>query len=207
MVDDGEAPPRYALSFTSGALLAREAGIAAELYLRERDWTRVRSLIREENLLQARTGSSSARRAREAAHRLSVLSDAELEFLLDAAPSERGLLLWIAACRRYALIGDFAEDVVRERFLRLTPTLTREHFDAYLRERALWHPELAELAPSTAAKLRQNVFRMLADAGLLAHGLIQRALPTHRLLELLRRRRPDDDLRFLPLAPDSGDRP
>ena len=30
---------RYALSFTSGALLMREAAIAAPLYLRERDWS------------------------------------------------------------------------------------------------------------------------------------------------------------------------
>lgn len=42
--DDGRlaAQPRYALSFTSGALLMREALIAAPLYLREHDWTKVR---------------------------------------------------------------------------------------------------------------------------------------------------------------------
>ena len=43
----GEIAPasRYALSFTSGALLMREAVIAAPLYLRERDWSKVRALI------------------------------------------------------------------------------------------------------------------------------------------------------------------
>jgi len=211
MVDDGDAPSRYALSFTSGALLAREAEIAAGLYLREHDWTRARRLIRDDNLLQTRVASSSARLAREVVQRLAVLSDQELELLLEAAPSERRLLLWVAACRRYALIGDFAEEVVRERFLRLTPTLEPERFDVFLREKSLWHPELAALAASTTAKLRQNVFRMLADASLLADGVIQRALPTERLLDLLRARRTSDDTRFLPLAPAPapapGDRP
>ena len=52
----GTAPAaRYALSFTSGALLMREAVITAPLYLRERDWSRVRALIAGDNLLQART--------------------------------------------------------------------------------------------------------------------------------------------------------
>ena len=39
---------RYALSFTSGALLIREAVIAAPIYLREHDWAKVRQLIEED---------------------------------------------------------------------------------------------------------------------------------------------------------------
>ena len=55
---------RYALSFTSGALLMREAFIVAPIYLREHDWAKVRQLIQEDNLLQARTVSTGRRRAR-----------------------------------------------------------------------------------------------------------------------------------------------
>lgn len=38
MMADSPRESRYALSFTSGALLMREALIAAPLYLREHDW-------------------------------------------------------------------------------------------------------------------------------------------------------------------------
>jgi len=202
MTNDNEAFARYALSFTSGALLAREAAVAAPIYLQERDWSRVRRLIREENLLQTRVSSSSARLARETVQRLAVLSDEELGLLVEASPGERALLLWIAACRRYRLIGNFAEEVVRERYLALTPTLSRSHFDAYVREKSLWHPELTELAPSTTTKLRQSLFRMLADAGLLDGDVIVRALPSHRLLALLCSRDTGESLRFLPLTVD-----
>ena len=41
--DETADPVRYKLSFTSGALLMREAMIAAPLYLRERDWSKVRA--------------------------------------------------------------------------------------------------------------------------------------------------------------------
>lgn len=189
---------RYALSFTSGALLSREAVIAAPLYLRERDWVRVRELIRENNLLQSRTMSSGFRLAREVAQRLAVLTESELELLIEATATERGLLMWVAACRRYTFIGDFAEDVVRERFILLTPTLSYDDFDSFVRGKALWHSELAELTDSTMQKIRSTMFRMLTEAGLLSEsGDILQAVPSVRVIDALNVRTPSD-VRFLP---------
>src|SRR5690554_3184855 len=103
-----DAQGRYALSFTSGGLLVREADLLAAVYLRERDWGSVRQVVMERNLLQARTTSSSVRVTRETIQRLSVLDDVELELLADSSLTERCHLMWVAACRRYELIGDFA---------------------------------------------------------------------------------------------------
>ena len=189
---------RYALSFTSGALLSREAVIAAPLYLRERDWARVRELIRENNLLQSRTVSSGFRLAREVAQRLAVLTDSELELLTESTATERGHLMWVAACRRYTLIGDFAEEVVRERFILLTPTLSYDDFDSFVRGKALWHSELAELKDSTMQKIRSTMFRMLTEAGLLSErGDILRVVPSERVIAALDAHTPSD-VRFLP---------
>ncbi|MYU22270.1 DUF1819 family protein [Streptomyces sp. SID8352] len=203
---EGTAPaPRYALSFTSGALLMREALVAAPLYLRERDWPRTRAAIERDNLLQARTVASGRRSAREVAQRLSVLTDGELELLTGATATERAHLLWAAACRRYALIGEFAEEVVRERFLLLTPSLGHEDFDAFVRGRTLWHPELAEVSGATLRKLRSNLFLMLAEAGLLAEGRLLRAVPSGRVAAALSAR-PPGDLRFFPTPDDATGR-
>ena len=193
-----QGPDRYALSFTSGALLAREAVIAAPIFLEVRDWGLVRDQLRSENLLQARTASSGFRLAREVAQRLAVLTDSELELLRDASPSERGHLMWVAACRRYAFIGDFAEDVVRERFLLLTPNLGYDDFDSFVRGKALWHPELVEVKVSTLQKLRSTVFRMLAEAGLLVSGEIVNAALSERVRDALEAQLPSD-LRYLPV--------
>ena len=201
----GTAPAaRYALSFTSGALLMREAVIAAPLYLRERDWSRVRALIAGDNLLQARTAASGSRLAREVVQRLAVLSDDEIELLLEATATERGYLLWAAACRRYDLIGEFAEEVVRERFLLLTPTLSYEDFDSFVRGKSLWHSELAELKESTLHKLRANVFRMLNEAGLLSDsGHLLQAVLSEGVASALAARSPSD-LRFFPTNDDAA---
>lgn len=177
---------RYALSFTTGALLEQEATVAAPVYLRERDWAKVRQVIDEDNLLQSRTRSSGFRRAREVAQRLSVLSDSEIELLVDATATERGYLMWVAACRRYDLIGEFAEEILRERFLLLAPTLGYDEFDSFIRTKALWHEEIAELKDSTLRKLRATLFRMLVEAGLLSEdGHIVPAILTARLADVL----------------------
>jgi hypothetical protein len=204
--DEIAAGARYKLSFTSGALLMREAMIAAPLYLRERDWSKVRALVEDENLLQARTVESGRRFAREVVQRLAVLTFGEIELLIDTTATERAHLLWAAACRRYDLIGEFAEEVVRERFLLMTPTLSYEDFDSFVRGKALWHGELAELKDSTLRKLRANLFRMLHEAGLLSDGghLLQSVL-SQRVASALAARTPSD-IRFFPTTDNTAGR-
>lgn len=197
MPSPDNAPQRYALSFTSGALLAREAVIAAPLFLELRDWDAVRARLNEDNLLQTRTESSRERVSREVVQRLAVLTEEELELLIDAGPAERGYLMWTAACRRYAFIGDFAEEVVRERFLLLTPELRYEDFDAFLYHKSLWHPELSNIKESTHKKLRQTLFRMLSEAGLFADGRIVPAVLSGRLYKVLSKQSPSN-ARFFP---------
>jgi hypothetical protein len=193
-----DAQDRYALSFTSGGLLVREADEVASVYLRERDWGKVRQVAIAGNLLQARTTSSSVRVTRETIQRLSVLNDAELDLLADSSLTERCHLMWVAACRRYELIGDFAEEVLRERYLLLTPTLSADHFDRFVTGKSLWHPELDELKASTRTKLRQSVFRILHEAGLCSvNGDILPAVLSERVYDTLAARAPSE-VRFFP---------
>ena len=109
------SPRRYALSFTAGALLVREGVLLALVYIQRRDWEQVRREAVRGNLLQTRTESTGARLVRETVTRLSALTDEEIELLVEATASERGYLMWSAVCRRYELIGEFAEEVLRER--------------------------------------------------------------------------------------------
>ena len=189
---------RYGLSFTSGALLTREADIAIPLYQETADWNAVRRQIGKENLFQSRTASSAARVSRETVQHLTILALSELNLLPQLGISDRNLLMWIAACRRYSFIGEFAEEVVRERYLLLTPTLDYGEFDSFVSAKTLWHPELEELQISTRKKLRSNVFRMLTEAGLLTNNQIQQAMPSECVRDVLDARKPSD-IRFLPV--------
>jgi hypothetical protein len=187
---------RYALSFTTGGLLVLEAAVLAPIYTEHRDWVKVRDLAVKENLLQARTHSTGVRRVREAVNRLSVLSDLEVESLIEITASERAHLMWAAACRRYNLIGEFAEEVLRERFLTLAGTVTYKDYDSFYRAKAMWHDELDEVTELSYKKLRQVLFKMMTEAGLLTmQGGIEPALLSARVVEVLTERTPSE-IRF-----------
>ena len=191
-------PRRYALSFTTGALLAREAALLAAVYVQQRDWEQTRDRAVEGNLLQARTHSTGVRLVRETVKRLSALGDDEVELLIDATASERGHLTWVAACRRYDFIGEFAEEVLRERFLLFASTLGYENFNSFVRTKTLWHEELAEIKDSTLKRLRSNLFKMLNEAELLSEaGVIMPTVLSERVAAVLGSRLLSD-LRFFP---------
>lgn len=190
---------RYALSFTTGALLVREGALLAPAYVEQRDWERVRDEAVSGNLLQSRTYRTGVRLVRETVKRLSTLSDGDIELLVEATASERAHLMWVAACRHYALIGEFAEEVLRERYLTMASTLRYEDFDSFVRTKALWHEELVTIKESTLQKLRSNVFRMLQEAELLSPaGHILPVVLSERAVVRLSARKPSD-LRFFPI--------
>jgi hypothetical protein len=192
---------RYRLSFSVGGLFLSGASVAAPLFAQNRDWQAVREAIDADNLLQARTVASARRLSRELVQRLAELSDEELELLVDATATERGHLMWAAACRRYELLGEFAEEVVRERFLLLTPTLLPEHFESFLRTKSMWRDELSTLTDATLRKLRTTAYLMLREAGLLSPaGEILSCLLSPRVTEVLQKRSPSD-IRFFPTNP------
>ncbi len=193
------APRRYALSFTTGALLERESVLLASVYLEQRDWEQVRDMAVKGNLLHARTHRTGVRLASETVQRLSALADSEVDLLIEATASERAHLMWAAACRRYEFIGEFAEEVLRERFLLLAPTLEYQNFDSFVRAKALWHEELADIKDSTLQRLRSNLFKMLREAELLSEtGDIAPAVLSERVAAALSARSPSD-LRFFPI--------
>lgn len=184
---------RYRLSFTTGGLFLREAPLVAERYLALRDWSQTRDQVRHDNLLQVRTAAAALRISKELVSRLEHLDLPELEELLHGSLRDRGYLLWVAACRRYAIIHDFAVEVLREHYLLLRRQISFGDYDAFYNSKALWHTELDEIATSTQHKLRQNLFRMLRDADLISDQQhIKAAMLSPRLAQLLAHRGQDE---------------
>lgn len=177
---------KYSMSFTSGTLLHRESVVVAELFAELNDWDAVRDRIVAENLLQMRTENASRRITREVTSRLKTLTADELTLFCEGSRDELRLLLWLAVCKRYRFVYDFATEVLREKFLRLDMTLTQEEYDVFFSKKAEWHPEVEGIASATQAKQRQVVFKMLREADLLLDdGRIQPAILTPRLIETI----------------------
>lgn len=177
---------KYSMSFTTGGLFHRESVELATLYLDLGDWNSVRDKVVAENLLQTRTTSTLKRVCREAISRLLTLSPTELEFFVEGNHQEQAYLLWLAVCRRYRFIADFAVEVLRERYISLKTDLTYDDFDSFFNRKSEWHLELDELTPTTRGKLRQVLFKILREADLLAaNNMINAAMFSPTLLELI----------------------
>lgn len=188
---------RYSLSFTTGGLFHRESVSLAKLYLHLGDWNSVRNKVIEENLLQARTLNTLKRVYREVVSRLKLLSIGELEFFNEGNHQEQAYLLWIAVCRRYKFIADFAVEVLRERFLSLKADITHEDFNVFFNRKSEWHLELEQISPATQTKLRQVLFRILREADLLTvDNMINAAMLSPGLLELIYQDHRNDILCF-----------
>lgn len=157
----------YSLSFTTGTLLHRESVIIAEQFLALHTWNAVRDSVVGQNLLQTRTLNTSKRFCQEIVSRLRTLDHSALELLVQGTLQEQGYLLWLGICCRYQFIADFAQDILHERFISLKTILTYDDFNAFFNQKAEWHEELERIQPATQAKLRQVLFKMLREAGLL----------------------------------------
>jgi hypothetical protein len=180
---------RYRLSFTTGGLFLQEAPVVVDCYLNLRDWQKARDQVRHDNLLQVRTAAAATRISKEVTARLNQLDEVELQTLLESNIQDQAYLLWVAACRRYTFIRDFATEVLREHHLLLRRQLTFGDYDSFYNNKALWHSELDEIAPSTQHKLRQNLFRMMRESRLISEQhVIQAALLSPHLAQLLARR-------------------
>ena len=155
----------YRLSFTTGGLFINESEDAARRYLQAGNWDAARAEVRTENTLQVRTAAAALRISKEIVARLETLSKEEVSFLVECSATDRVHLLWSAVSRRYSFIQEFARDVLREHFVLMRRQILLSDFDAFYNQKALWHPELDQLAKSTQSKLRQNLFRMMRDAG------------------------------------------
>ena len=186
-------PGHYRLSFLVGGLLAEEAAIAAPVYLKLCDWRATRAALDHGNLLHCRTRASAVRTSRELVQRMQTLADAEVEYLASAPSTDRKLLLWVSACSRYEFVAEFAEEVLRDKFLLGVGVLATEDFERFWASKTLWHEELEALQPSTQRKLRTNLFLAMLQAGLLTEdGLIVSPLLSREGEVFLGQRTPSD---------------
>ncbi len=188
---------KYNMSFTVGGLWHRESCQAAKLYLEIGDWKPVREKVLAENIFQARTESTLIRISREVIFRLQTLNEDEVRFLLESNAQQQAYLLWVAVCRRYRFIAEFAVDVLRERHAIMRLDLHYENFDVFYDRKSETNPQLEKITEKTRGKLRQNLFRMMRDAGLLSeNNRIETAMLDRYFIQLISNAGNDEDLLF-----------
>jgi len=158
----------YLLSFTGANLSLSKSLSLARAYDEYGSWEKVEDRLLSENILQMRTNSAAIRVHQEIVPRLQTLTDQQMNVLLGGSYLEQKHMLWLAVCKRYRYIRDFAIEVIREKYLRMNFLVTDLDYTSFFNRKADWHEELEEITESTQNKIRQVLFRMLKEAEILS---------------------------------------
>lgn len=188
----------YKLSFTTGGLFLNESVEVARIYAQRRSWDVACGIALDGHIAMLPKTSSQRRTLREIINRLSTLHDPEIAFLITASDrAEQAALLWLAVCRAYRIVREFTVDVVRERWLSRRYDLNPESFDFYFQSKAEWNQQLEQTRSSTRHKLRQVLFRIMREVGLLNSDYTLQLLPlSDRVRTLIHEVDPEDLLVF-----------
>jgi hypothetical protein len=196
----------YKMSFAGGGLLLNESVEVARLHNPSEAWDATLRRALEEGVTSLPKTASRRRTLREIVNRISTLDHEELDFLVYGADrQDQQALLWLATCRAYRFVLEFATEVIHERFLSFQLDLPLESFDILFAAKAEWDEGLAEISPMTRAKLRQVLFRMMREASVISdNNRILSAYISPQLKAMLAEKRPQD-LSVLPgLSRDGG---
>ena len=134
------------------------------------------------------------------------MDDEELNYLVQGADRrDQQALLWLATCRAYRFVREFATEVIHERFLSFQFDLPLESFDVLFAAKAEWDEDLAGISPTTRAKLRQVLFRMMREASVITDdNRILSAYVSPRLWAMFAERSARDLVLFPGLSRDGG---
>ncbi|WP_421994597.1 DUF1819 family protein [Roseococcus sp.] len=182
------------MSFATGSLLINESVEVARLHAPGEAWEDTICRALAEGVTSLPKAASRRRTLREIVNRLSCLNEEERQFLVERADrDEHAALLWVATCRAYRFVREYAREVVCERHLSHRLDLPLETFGHLLEAKAEWDAGLAAIAPATAHKLRQILFRMMREASVIDEDKrILTANLSGSLRALLRRTAPAD---------------
>lgn len=174
------------MSFTVGSLLARESLQLLELYVKHQDWTKAKKEAVESNILQTSKVSSCQRIVTELYSRLKLLSHKELDLLINGSSLDQLLILWLALCRKYQFIYNFAVEVIREKLLKFDYQLEDSDFSLYFDSQELIYPELEKVSEKQKVKSRQVLFRSLKEANLIdTNKRLKSFLPSRELIKAI----------------------
>lgn len=197
----------YKMSFTSGGLFLNESIVVAALHQQGENWSQTLARALEVGTTSLPKAASNRRTLREIVNRLSTLGDEEISFLTDdAGRQEQQYLLWVATCRAYRFVREFAVEVICDRYLSYQLDLPLESFDIFFAAKADWDDGLASISDTTRNKLRQILFRMMREASIISEDhRIQSTYLSNPLRALIKSNTPTDLTVFPGIVVEGGE--
>lgn len=144
-----------------------ETKSVVELYLETENWDDVKSKVIDDNVLQKPTLDSRKRVFSELKKRLKYLTLLEMQHFKDASMDDVKILSFVSCLKAYRLIYEFVLEVIREKYFMFDYSIEPSDYTSFIESKEVSSPKLSAISETTSYKLKQVLFLMLADVGLI----------------------------------------
>lgn len=179
---------KYVLSFTGASALIAETFTIAHEYKRLGNWDEVKESASNQNLLNKVKQATFTREFREIKKRINLLTDDQFDLLLNGNPDEMKAMVFVALLKSYSFLFDFVAEVIRTKYFLFDNLMMDSDYSRFFNAKSLTHEELEELSELSAKKIKQVVFTILIQVGLLTHrtnGLILKPYLSDQSLKVI----------------------
>ena len=160
---------KYSFSLTGASALIPETLIIAEEYLKVNDWNQVQILLSENNHLNKIKHDTFKREFSEIKKRLSLLTPMQLQLINQDVYEDAKTMIFLAIIKTYPFVYDFIVEVILNKFLVSDRTLLDSDYKRFVESKILQHPELENITEKTSKKVKQVVFKILEQVGLITN--------------------------------------
>jgi len=131
------------------------------------DWDKVRDTVLRENIMQKTTIATIKKEYGEITKRLQTLSDKGIDFIARYPYEDARLVNFWAVLMTYDFIKEFVGEVMVPKWFAFDRILLHSDYQNYYDHKAEMHEKLATISQQTQGKIREVLFRILAEAGLI----------------------------------------
>lgn len=178
------AASRYKGDIVAGSLLVPESRKVANLLLQGFEGKPLVQKVLEDNLLQKRSPVTAQRQARLIVARLTPLGSSFWHIIEDGSLEQATQALLCAAIKHSHLLGDFIQQVVSTQIRTFQTDIAYRDWNAFFDQCRSIDPTLDSWSESTQTKVRQVVFRILAEAKVIDSSRSKHLLPFSLLPEI-----------------------
>jgi hypothetical protein len=159
---------KYSLSFTAASALIPETVSIAQIMLEEKDWELVFDRVSMENLLNKNKSTTLSREFNEIKKRLKNLNQQELEILANSNTQLTKWIIHLSLLKTYSFYSEFVCEVIRGKLNKFELSIKNSDYTRFYEEKSYTHPELLSISEKTQNKLKQVIFKMLSQVGILS---------------------------------------
>lgn len=157
----------YKFSFTAAGLLIQETLTIARTFASCNDWDLTRQNVIENNLLQKEKEATAKRQYMEIELRLKNLSSEQIELLCNGSQADAVAMIWLSVIKTYSFISDFVLEILCVNYTERHYIVTDGQYNMFWESKKAINETAAKVSDNTAKKIKQVVFKMIQDVGII----------------------------------------